>query len=203
MKIKDIEKQYPIKFETKNKNKEVDQEELDQLIENTYINQLKYKGIKNIDKRLIEAKEKLKNRTKKIYTIKNIYLLENSILNRRLNSNKLENFIVVEDYKNKNLIYNITTYEDNSFDFNNTLAIIKDKTKITKLYSNNIIDNNILNITYMNTIKKYITNKIEYLEFIDNHNNTINIDITNNKYIDKIYKTMFTKEILLYKKENN
>ena len=60
MKIKDIEKEGFIKFEEKDKNKEIDQEEYNQLIETVYYNCLKFGKIKKIPKLLEEKFSNLK-----------------------------------------------------------------------------------------------------------------------------------------------
>lgn len=74
MLIREIEKEGFIKFEGKNKNKEISKEEYDMIIHETYINNLRY-GNGKVNSILKERFEQLKYRTKLVHNIKTIALV--------------------------------------------------------------------------------------------------------------------------------
>ena len=221
MKIKDIEKEGFIKFEEKDKNKEIDQEEYNQLIETVYYNCLKFGKIKKIPKLLEEKFSDLKYRTMKIHIISKILIITNSFLNRRCANPKCDTFLVFEEENDcsncfgQRLVYNITSTEDNSFDFNKSLGTIKNKSKVIIIYQNKNKDfqedidfGYIKKIIYckksilINILTNETIAKSDFLEFSDVLGKYFYLDCINNKLYKRYncYKLEKNKEEIVFEK---
>lgn len=215
MLIREIEKEGFIKFEGKNKNKEISKEEYDMIIHETYINNLRY-GNGKVNSILKERFEQLKYRTKLVHNIKTIALVESAKLMRRYIFGSNDNFLIIEDERGLCLLYNLTDGEDNSFDFNKKLVFDENKTKIMYLYNENKDDyQEKIDIGYMDNIILYKSVKLvniisnsqiilsDILVLSDRIGNKIYVDIINNHiYIRQknyeIKKEAYTKEITIY-----
>lgn len=188
-----------------------------QLIEEEYKMKIKHG---KVDIELKKQYESLKNRTKKVSDIRKVIFIKDAYLGKRLFSKELYSFIVVETKDGICLLYNITTGEDHSFDFNREIHIIENITNIITLYSYEDIQEDIelgymdcitmyKNIILRNvyTAKDYV--KSSYIEFKDNLNHVFYIDIFNNKiYLknncyDLIDKEKCKKVILYSERKNN
>lgn len=221
MKIKDIEKEDFMKFEEEDKDMEISQEEYNQIIENTYHSFLKQKGKENIPKILQEKYNKLKYRTMKIHKISKIFFITNAFLNRRSFMPTYDIFLVFEEENDNSksfgsrLVYNITTTEDNSFDFDKSLGIVNDKSQFITIYQNENDDfQEDIDFGYMKKIiycKKSIlinilTNetiaKSDFLEFSDVLDNYFYLDCINNKLYKRYncFKLEKNKEKIIYER---
>lgn len=188
-----------------------------QLIEEEYKMKIKHG---KVDIELKKQYESLKNRTKKVSDIRKVIFIKDAYLGKRLFSKELYSFIVVETKDGICLLYNVTTGEDHSFDFNREIHIIENITNIITLYSDDVIQEDIelgymdcitmyKNIILRNvyTAKDYV--KSSYIEFKDKLNHVFYIDIFNNKiYLknncyDLIDKEKCKKVILYSERKNN
>ena len=169
-----------------------------QLIAEEYKMKLKY-GNGKIDKELKEKYEELKNRTKSVSNVRKVLYIQDAYLGRRSASKDLFSFIVVETKDGISLMYNITTGEDHSFDFNREIHIIEGTTKIVTLYKykENEFQGK-LDIGYMESIKLY-----QYAEFInvytDNeYNPSYYIEFKDRKgtcfYVDVLFNKLYFRE---------
>lgn len=182
-------------------NADYDQEGIEkenQLVEEEYKMNMK-SGKYKMNSRLKKEYEALKSRTKKVGNVRNVVFIKDAYLGRRLMSKELYSFIVVETDKGISLMYNVTTGEDHSFDFNREIHIIKDKTKIIKLYDCNCKDyQDVLDVGYMESITLYknaslinnytnkLINKFYYIEFKDRLGHVFYIDfLFNHLYFRK------------------
>lgn len=221
MKIKDIEKEGFMKFEKEDKNMEISQEEYNQIIENTYHNFLKQKGKENIPKILQEKYNKLKFRTMKIHKISKIFFITDAFLNRRSFMSTYDIFLVFEEENDNSksfgsrLVYNITTTEDNSFDFDKSLGIVNNKSKFITIYQNESNDfQEDIDFGYMKKIIYYknakliniYTNEViehsDFLEFSDVLDNYFYLDCINNKLYKRYncFKLEKNKEKIIYER---
>lgn len=164
-----------------------------QLIEDEYKKRLKF-GKDKMPKELVEKYEQLNNRTKLVRDIKKIIFIKDAYLGRRYFSKQFNSFVVVEDKAGICLMYNVTTGEDHSFDFNREIHIIEDVSEIVTLYDYNSNDfQSKMDIGYMNSICLYEDiilknvytgisyDKSSYIEFRDKQENVFYVDILLNK----------------------
>lgn len=172
-------------------------EEINQLIETEYKMSLKYRGGK-VDPDLKAKYETLKYRTKKVENIRNIYFIKDAYFCRRASSRELYSFLVFDNGDNTCLVYNITTGEDHSFEFNKIIYLITGKTEIVQLYDYNDKDyQDTMNIGYMESITIYenaklvnsYSNKLVkescYIEFKDRLGNVFYVDYLSNRLFFK------------------
>ncbi len=221
MTIRDIEAEGFARFEEEDKDKEVSQEEYNLIVETSYRNICKYGRKKDIPKILQERYDNLKYRTMKIHKIRRILFITNAFLNRRSFMPTFDTFLVFEEENDNSkcfgprLVYNITSTEDNSFDFDKSLGLIQDESKIITLYQNenNDFQENI-DFGYMNKIiycknaklininTNTVINKSDYLEFSDVLGNCFYLDCINNKLYKRYncFKLEKNKEEIIYER---
>ena len=219
MTIREIEAEGFAEFEEGNKDKEVSQEEYNLIVETSYHNMLKCGRGKDIPKILQERYDNLKYRTMKIHKISRILFITNAFLNRRSFMPTFDTFLVFEEENDNSkcfgprLVYNITSTEDNSFDFDKSLGLVQDKSKMITLYQNKDEDyQEDIDFGYMNKIvyckntklinTNTIINKSDYLEFSDVLGNCFYLDCINNKLYKRYncFKLEKNKEKIIYEK---
>ena len=221
MTIRDVEAEGFVEFEEKDKDKEVSQEEYNLLVETSYRNICKYGRKKDIPKILQERYDNLKYRTMKIHKIRRILFITNAFLNRRSFMPTFDTFLVFEEENDNSkcfgprLVYNITSTEDNSFDFDKSLGLVQDESNIITIYQNENKDfQEDIDFGYMNKIiycknaklinvnTNIIINKSDYLEFSDVLGNYFYLDCINNKLYKRYncFKLEKNKEEIIYEK---
>lgn len=219
VKIKDIEKNLPITFIEADKNREVPDLEYAQTIKNAYINQLKYAslmGRRNPKyQALVDAYENINARPIELAKVTSVNIIENAFLNRREFENEFNNFFVIELENNYAAVFNLTTGENLTLDYNNSLGLVLNKTKIYKLYNhhnedfktNFSLNQNVTITLYekcnlINDINNEEIGVSSYLLINDTDNNQVIVDVLHNHLYTRnnysIKKEKKTKSLLIF-----
>ena len=215
MTIRDIEAEGFARFEEEDKDKNVSQEKYNLIVETSYGRK------KDIPKILQERFDNLEYRTMKIHKIRRILFITNAFLNRRSFIPTFDTFLVFEEEKDNSkcfgprLVYNITSTEDNSFDFDKSLGLVQDESNIVTIYQNENKDfQEDIDFGYMkkivycknakliNIYTNDVIEKSDFLEFSDVLGTCFYLGCINNKLYKRYncFKLEKNKEEIIYEK---
>lgn len=156
-------------------------------------------GKYNVDEKLKERYEDLENRTKNVSNVRKVVYIQDAYLGKSIASRELYSFIVVETKDGISLMYNITTGEDHSFDFNREIHIIEGTTKIVTLYEyKDSCFQGVLDIGYMESIKLYQYAELLNVYTNNEYNGSYYIEFKDRKgtcfYVDVLFNRLYFRE---------
>jgi len=217
MKYRDVEKEGWAKFEDVDLDETISNKELGIAVYNAYKAQVKYTNGKEVNKYLKERFDNLDNLLRPLKDVTSVEYIKNGVLESS-NDKIYNDFLVITVDDKVEILLNITTGEDLSYNVDTDIALIGDVTKIKILYSYNKnnyqydldigkIESAILykNAEIYNSTNDRLLYDSDFIEIKDIKGNYFIIDILHNEIFkrNQIYylkEKRFTRKNIIFKR---